>query len=62
MSYKKEHVSYILQAGTKEKGISIVAKNGKTVAECRTEFMADKVIKGLKLVAEEEKRQAAFRL
>ena len=62
MSYKKEYVSYYLQAGIKKKVISIVAKNGKTVAECRTESMADKVIEGLRLVAEEEKKKADFRL
>ncbi len=62
MSYKKEYVSYILQAGIIKKVISIVAKNGKTVAECHTESMANRVIEGLKLVAEEEKRKAAFRI
>ena len=63
MSYKKEHVSYVLQHGMiKKKVVSVVSKNGRTVAECRTDAMADKVIKGLKLVEEEERKRAAFRL
>jgi hypothetical protein len=63
MCYRKQYVSYMLQPGRANKQVvSVVAKNGKTVAECRTDVMADKVIKGLNLVAEEKRKREEFRL
>ena len=50
MSYKKEFVSHYLINGHKKKVVEIVAKNGKAIAECNTEAMADKIIRGLDLV------------
>ena len=62
MSYKKERLCWLLLNGTKKHVYAVVAKNGKAIAECKTEAMADKVIKGLILVAEDEQRKANFKL
>lgn len=43
-------------------GVAIYSRNNKLVAKCNTDYMADRIIKGLGLLAEEEKRRANFRL
>jgi len=61
-AYKTSCFCRVTPIGNREDGIEIVAQNGVKIAECRTQRMADKIIAGLKLHAEEEAKKKAFRL
>lgn len=40
----------------------IESRNGKTIAECNTRQMAEKIVRGLNMVDLEEKKKREFRL
>ena len=61
MTYKTETYSKSHSWGT-ERGVEVKAKNGRVVATCLTQSMADKVAKGLALVDHEAKKMKEFRL
>ena len=42
--------------------VEVMAKNGAVIAECKTKAMADKIIRGLILLREEEIKMRNFRL
>ena len=60
--YKKSNFYRCLPNGHKQHGVEIVASNGRKIAECNTRAMADKIIRGLQLVKEDEEKMANFRL
>jgi len=60
--YRKEHFYRYLPNGYKQQGVKIIAKNGVEIAECSTEKMADKIIKGLDLYDLDVKKKESFRL
>lgn len=43
-------------------GVEITASNGRKIAECSTQKTADKIVSGLELYDEREKKRAAFSL
>lgn len=60
--YKTEHFYRILPNGHKQKGVQITAINGVKIAECTTIKTADKIVAGLILYDEDQKKKAAFKL
>lgn len=62
MSYKTEEFCRLLPNLHKQKGVNIIAKNGAVIAECKTQSMADKIIKGLGLYEIEEIKRKNFRI
>ena len=60
--YKKEHFYRIFPNGHKQKGVQIIANNGVKIAECSTIKTADKIVSGLILYDDDQKKKADFKL
>ena len=61
--YTKQNLHYVNMNGSAGANkTAVVASNGKAIAECNTVYMADKIIKGLELLAEEECKMKMFKV